>query len=154
MIRATALIMLLVLAAGCGHAEPPVADAPRSRAPGPPFHVRVTGRDFRWHIRYPGPDGILDTADDPTGQRHLHLPADSDVRLELCSDDYVYSLYLPQYEMVEMAFPGRPFLVELATASPGTSRLMGSQMCGYTHEELLGDLIVQRPAELSQAINR
>jgi cytochrome c oxidase subunit 2 len=107
--------------------------------------VRITGRDFRWHIRYPGPDGVLDTADDRLDQRNLHVPASTDVELELCSDDFVYSLYLPDYELVEMAFPGRPLVMEFRTDSPGRSRLMGSQMCGFAHEELLGKLVVDPP---------
>ena len=127
---------------------------PQPHASSEPFHVRVTGQNFRWHIRYPGPDRSLDTDDDLIGQRHLHLPSESEIRLELCSDDYVYSMYLPEYELVEIAFPGHPFLVELTTESPGTSRLMGSQMCGYTHDELLGDLVVLSPSNLAQAINR
>ncbi len=107
--------------------------------------MRITGRDFRWHIRYPGPDQSLDTADDVVTQRHLHLPAGRDIQLELRSDDFVYSLYLPEYELVEMAFPNRPFVVEFRTASIKTSKLMGTQMCGFTHEQLLGDLVVESP---------
>ncbi len=105
----------------------------------------MTGHDFKWHLRYPGPDRKLDTSDDVLAERHLHLPAETDVQLELCSNDFVYSMYLPEYELVEMAFPGRPFVVEIATESPDTSRLLGSQMCGFTHEELLGNLVVQTP---------
>ena len=50
-----------------------------------------------------------------------------------------------EYELVEMAFPGRPFVVEIATDSPETSKLLGTQMCGFTHEDLLGNLVVQTP---------
>lgn len=104
--------------------------------------VRITGNDFRWYIQYPGPDGQLDTADDHHTKRHLRLPMQTEIELELCSDDYVYSLYLPAFDLVEMAFPGEPFLLKFRTDSAETSRLMGAQMCGYAHDELLGDLIV------------
>ena len=39
--------------------------------------------------------------------------------MELCSDDFVYTLYLPDYELVEMAFPGRPYLMTFNTGSAG-----------------------------------
>ena len=137
---------LLCVTVGCDQAEPSVAGPAlpsQPQTPNEPLRVRVTGHDFRWHLRYPGPDRELDTNDDILARRHLHLPMHTPVELELRSDDYVYSLYLPEYELVEMAFPGRPFVVEISTDSAGTSRLLGSQMCGFTHPELLGDLVVQ-----------
>ncbi len=141
---------LLCVTVGCDRAAPPVASPAtpsQPRTPSEPLRVRVTGHDFTWHLRYPGPDRELDTDDDILARRHLHLPMQTPVELELCSDDYVYSLYLPDYELVEMAFPGRPFVVEISTDFAGTSRLLGSQMCGFTHEQLLGDLVVQSPED-------
>lgn len=108
----------------------------------PPFTLRVTGRDFHWEILYPGPDGVLDTPDDVMRQRHLHLPAHRAIAIDLRSDDYVYSLHLPDLEVTELAVPGKPYLLQFETENPGNYRLMGSQMCGYTHPELLGNLVV------------
>jgi cytochrome c oxidase subunit II len=112
-----------------------------------PLEVRVTGAGYQWTIRYAGPDGRLDTADDVVTRRHLHLPARSRVRLELASEDFVYSFSLPALDVSDLAVPGRPFLLMFETESAGTSRVMGDQMCGFTHPELMGDLIVQRPEE-------
>lgn len=109
----------------------------------PPLTLRVTGKDFRWHILYPGPDGLLDTPDDIATQRHLYLPAHRDIAIDLRSDDYVYSLHLPNLEVTELAVPGKPYLLQFQTENPGQYRLMGSQLCGYTHPELIGDLVVQ-----------
>ncbi len=114
----------------------------------------MTGHNFTWQLRYPGPDRVFDTDDDVLAQQHLHLPAETEVELDLRSDDFVYSLYLPEYELVEMAFPGRPFIVEIATYSAGKSKLRGSQMCGFTHKELLGDLVVQTPQDFRRWTQR
>ena len=108
----------------------------------PPLTLRITGSDFRWHIVYPGPDGLLDTPDDVATQRHLHLPAHRAIAIDLRSDDYVYSLHLPDLDVTELAVPGKPYLLQFDTENPGHYRLMGSQLCGYTHPELLGDLVV------------
>ena len=113
----------------------------------PPYTLRVTGRDFRWFIVHPGPDGLLDTPDDITDQRHLHLPANRAIAIDLRSDDYVYSLHLPDLEVTELAVPGKPYLLQFQTENPGHYRLMGSQLCGYTHPELLGDLVVHTEEE-------
>lgn len=147
---ASSLGALALCSAGCDRDVPPAPARPAFRrpdAPGEPLHVRVTGHDFGWRIRYPGLDGALDTPDDITARRNLLLPAATDIVLELTSDDYVYSLYLPAFELVEMAFPGQPFLMEFSTAEPGISRLMGAQNCGYAHQDLLGKLEVVTPAE-------
>ena len=147
-VRFFAIVGMCVIA-GCDREAPTVtsSDPPAPPRRSEPLRVRVTGRDFKWHLRYPGPDRRLDTVDDIFAQRHLHLPMDTDIEIELLSDDFVYSLYLPDYELVEMAFPGRPYVVELTTWSDGMSRLLGSQMCGFTHEQLLGDVVVQKPAD-------
>ncbi len=116
--------------------------AATSTLPAAPLTLRITGGDFRWHILYPGPDGLLDTPDDVMAQRHLHLPARRAIAIDLRSDDYVYSLHLPDREVTELAVPGKPYLLQFETENPGHYRLLGSQMCGYTHPELLGDLVV------------
>ncbi len=147
--RLIVLVSLCVLA-GCDRPAPPITpqETPSpTQAPHEPLRVRVTAQDFQWHHRYPGADRRLDTPDDLLTRRHLHLPTDTEIQIELCSDDFVYTLYLPDYELVEMAFPGRPYLMKISTRSAGTSGFLGSQMCGFTHEDLLGELVVMNPTD-------
>ena len=144
------LVVLVTLCALAGCDRAPVAPqqtASRAREPNEPLRVRVTAQNFQWHLRYPGPDRRLDTPDDILAQHHLHVPTDTEIQVELYSGDFVYTLYLPDYELVEMAFPGRPYLMKFNTGSAGTSDFLGSQMCGFTHEDLLGDLVVLNPAD-------
>ena len=108
----------------------------------PTYQVRVTGDEFRWQIRHPGPDARLDTADDRITQQHLELPARRRVALDLRSNDYVYSLYLPQIPVLEVAVPGDPVIIDFETGEERVLELLGNQMCGYTHPELLGELRV------------
>ena len=114
------------------------------------IELRVTGHEFGWLIRYAGTDGRLDTADDVLRRRHLHLPAHTPIRLELASEDYVYGFRLPALDVVEIAVPGRPFLLRFETDRDGLSRLMGDQMCGFLHAELIGDFIVESRAAFEQ----
>ncbi len=145
------VLISLCVAAGCGDPPaPPITplETPSdAQAPNEPLRIRVTAQDFQWHLLYPGADGRLDTPDDFLTRRHLHLPTDTEIQIELCSDDFVYTLYLPDYELVEMAFPGRPYLMQISTGSAGTSGFLGSQMCGFTHEDLLGELVVMNPTD-------
>ncbi len=111
-----------------------------------PLVVRVTGDEFRWEIEFPGPDGVLDTPDDVRTRRELHLPAGHAVKLELRSADYVYSFHLPNWDLVEVAVPDSPVTLPLAAREAGVFDMHGSQMCGFTHDELLGTLVVEPAA--------
>jgi len=43
-------------------------------------------------------------------------------------------------------------VVKFSSESIGTSELLGAQMCGYTHEQLLGNLVVLSPADFRRWI--
>lgn len=109
--------------------------------------MRVVADEFQWHLRYSGLDGKLDTPDDVLTLRHLHLPADTEISIDLQSKDYVYSFYLPHITLMEVAVPDRPFNLEFETSAPGTFKLLGSQMCGFAHPNLLGDVVIHPPAD-------
>lgn len=103
----------------------------------------VTGKDYRWHVRYPDGGGVLATQNDILDQRHLHVPVDTPVRLVLRSEDYIYTLELPELGVREIAVPDFEFEVEFVVRRTGVQALRGSQMCGYKHPELLGNLVVE-----------
>ena len=132
-----------------------VVEAEARSAPQPPplpvgpYPIRVTGDDYRWRLRYPGADGLLDTEDDVEAWRHLHLPAEREVVLDLASVDYVYTFYVPQLDIMEVAMPDVPFEYDLETGRAAVHNLLGSQMCGYTHPELLGDVVVEDEADFA-----
>jgi cytochrome c oxidase subunit 2 len=88
-------------------------------------------------------DGALGTEDDICARHHVHLPKNTKVRLQLTSDDYLYTLTLPEWDLKEMAVPDMVFTLEFETKQIGQYDLLGDQMCGYAHEELLGRLVVQ-----------
>ena len=126
-------VLLALGFCGLGSCQPPARE----------FPVRVTGEDFRWQIRYPGPDGVLDSDDDRFGERHLEVPARSTVHLDLRSTDFVYSFYLPDVPVLEVALPGQPVVISFPVGEEQTLELLGNQMCGYTHPELLGEVRVR-----------
>ncbi len=134
------LLLVLLPCFGCERPRP--ALPPLKKNLGPPLTVRITGHEFEWHIRYPGPDGRLDTPDDIETRRHLHVPADTRVTLALHSRDYVYSLFLPHADLLEVAVPDRRFTLQFETGEAGKFELLGSQMCGFAHPNLIGELVV------------
>jgi heme/copper-type cytochrome/quinol oxidase subunit 2 len=108
-----------------------------------PLEVILRGSDFRWHITYPGEDGLLLTEDDVHTQRHLNLPAGAAVAVRVESDDYLYTIALPAFAVREMAIPELPRHLHFKTGASGVSELWGDQLCGFAHTELMGTVVVQ-----------
>ena len=62
------------------------------------------------------------------------------------SDDYIYNLALPHLGLKEIAVPDLSFAIEFTADETGTFDLLGDQMCGYDHPELLGKISVDSHA--------
>ena len=110
-----------------------------------PYQIEITGKDYEWHIVYPGQDGILYTSDDIFDQQNLNLPVATDVELILKSQDYLYFLEIPHFRQINMAVSDQIHHIRFQPMDTGTYDLRGSQMCAYTHEKLLGKVHVYRP---------
>ncbi len=107
-----------------------------------PFCIEMTGSNYRWHVRYPDSEGRFAEQNERT-TRDIHVPDQTNVVLVLKSDDYVYTLELPQYQMKEIAVPKLEFRMEFRTPEAGRFPLLGDELCGDPHPELKGDLIVE-----------
>lgn len=107
--------------------------------------IEVTGEEFNWYFRYPGPDGVLGTDDDRHSVQDLYLPENSSVHLKLNSKDFLYSFALPELELIEIAVPGLDFELQFATRDEQTLQLLGDQFCGFSHETLIGKVYVRNP---------
>lgn len=116
--------------------------------------AEVVGNDYHLYFRYPGEDQLLHTQDDRYGTRNLYVPVDATVRLRLNSRDYIYMLEIPEVGVYEIAAPDLDFDARFIAPHNGEHELLGSQMCGYDHPELLGKLIVQSPTEFEQTMKR
>lgn len=92
------------------------------------MEIEATGYQFAWHLRYPGPDGVLGardykkiTADNPLGQDwtdpknfddfhpdELWLPVNHKVRIRIIARDVLHSFFLPHFRVKMDAVPGLP----------------------------------------------
>lgn len=133
----------MIQSSGCAR----TADRDSQAVTHTPLEILITGDDFEWRITYPGADNTLGTSDDITVLQDLHVPANTAIHLELRSLDYLYTIALPQFNLKEIAVPDLEFSLDFYSADAGVFALRGDQMCGYTHESLIGQLIVQSPDE-------
>lgn len=109
--------------------------------------IRITGRDYAWHIRYPGADGVFHTGDDVLALRDVYLPAGSRVTVELVSEDYLYSYAIPSLRIKEIAVPDLVMTWEIPPRGPENLEVKGDQMCGYAHRDLMGKIVVQERSQ-------
>jgi cytochrome c oxidase subunit 2 len=92
------------------------------------LEIEATGYQFAWHLRYPGPDGLLGTRDykkitgsNPIGQvwtddknlddihtSEIVLPVNKKVRVRITSRDVLHSFFLPHFRVKMDAVPGIP----------------------------------------------
>ena len=133
--RYLVVLPLALLCAGCA------AYQPQQRLDS--IVIEVTGDEFNWYFRYPGPDGVFDTSDDRHSVQNLFLPDNANVNLKLKSNDYVYSFALPELGMEEIAVPGLDFELQFTTGDEQNLQLMGDQFCGFAHETLIGKVYVR-----------
>lgn len=119
---------------------------------GDPVQVEITGADYRWLIRYAGPDGRLGTADDRAGEGDLHLPLGYRCDITLLSHDYVYTLELPAWGTKQIAVPDMAFEMEVVPANVGRSPLRGDEMCGIDHPHLRASVHVHGLTDYERVI--
>ena len=116
------------------------------------LEIAVVGDGYQWEIRYPGPDGELWTADDQFGAHDVHLPSNVHATIHLRSRDYIYTFALPHLDLKEIAVPDLEYHLEFDANDKGRFELRGDQMCGYTHPDLIGTLVVESPEEYVAAL--
>ncbi|MFD0751740.1 cytochrome c oxidase subunit II [Mucilaginibacter calamicampi] len=92
------------------------------------INVDITGEQFAWNLRYPGPDNLLGKKNykliaganklgiDYTDKNSLddlkadtmYLPVNKSIRLNIGSKDIIHSVYMPHFRVQLNAVPGLP----------------------------------------------
>jgi cytochrome c oxidase subunit II len=135
------------------------------------LQIEVTGVQFSWYFRYPGPDatfGItrprlvapgegnplgLDPADphsaDDFVTSELVLPANREVDLRLSAQDVIHGLSIPELRLKQNAVPGQIIHLHFTTTTPGTYAILCTQLCGLGHYRMNATLRILPPNEFA-----
>jgi cytochrome c oxidase subunit 2 len=105
--------------------------------------VRVIGQQWAWSFQLPGPDGVLDTADDIRTVGELHVAVNTTYHFELMSRDVVHSFAVPAFRLKQDALPGRTITGWFRPNRVGTYDIQCTQMCGIGHALMAGRVIVE-----------
>jgi cytochrome c oxidase subunit 2 len=104
--------------------------------------VEVTAQQWAWNFRYPGSDGVFNTADDIVTLNDLRAPVGRPLYLQLTSKDVIHSLYLPNFRTKIDAVPGTVTRMWVDPRQTGTFEIGCAQHCGAWHYKMRGELTV------------
>jgi len=125
----------------------------KMRAPDIPYTAEVTGRQFEWRLRYPGPDGALFTPDDIHGVNDLHLPFGEEIKLLVKSEDVLHSFFLPNLRIKQDVVPGMKQAVWFQAKKPAVVDIVCAELCGWGHYKMKGQITFQSRSEYDEWLN-
>jgi cytochrome c oxidase subunit 2 len=113
--------------------------AAKMRPPSIPITCEVTGRQFNWDFRYPGPDNVLYTPDDIVRtDGNLYLPYNEEVLLKITSADVLHSFFLPNLRMKQDVVPGMEQRMWFKATERGSFDIVCAELCGWGHYKMKG----------------
>lgn len=138
--------------------------------------VEITGAQFQWYFRYPGPDGVFGRVDvqkfarpeegnplgldpsDPAGRDDivsstLVLPVNLPVELDLRAQDVIHSVFIPALRLKQDAVPGMDIYTSTTPTALGTYELVCSQLCGLGHYRMKAVVRVVSEEDFKQWLN-
>jgi cytochrome c oxidase subunit II len=114
------------------------------------MQVEVTAEQFAWNIRYPGPDGNLNTPDDVVTLNQLHFPVGRALIVTLHSKDVIHSFFLPEFRVKQDAVPGMTTRIWLEATRTGHWEIACAELCGLGHFRMKGFVTVETPEEFER----
>lgn len=107
-------------------------------APEGATEIYATGKQWMWKLQH------------PNGKREineLHVPVDTDVVLNLTSEDVIHSFFVPAFRTKRDAVPGRYNRLWFHATEVGEYHLFCAEFCGTDHSRMVGTVYVQTQQE-------
>jgi len=122
----------------------------RNHFPADGTRIDIVAEQFAWNIRYPGPDGKFDTADDVVTLNQLHFPVGKPAIINLHSKDVIHSFFLPEFRIKQDAVPGITTRVWVEAKHTGHWEIACAELCGLGHYRMKGYLTVDSPEDFQK----
>lgn len=105
------------------------------------LEIHVIAKQWMWRIQHPSGAREID---------ELHVPADTNVRLAMTSQDVIHDLYLPALRLKQDILPGRYTYLWFKANKIGIFHLTCAEFCGTDHSVMAGRLVVVAPADYAR----
>ena len=109
--------------------------------------VRIIGQQWAWSFVHPGPDNVLDTADDIKTVDELHVEVGKTYAYELEARDVLHSFSVPVFRLKQDAVPGRVIKGWFKPTRTGTYDLQCAEICGIGHGVMAARVVIETPAQ-------
>jgi cytochrome c oxidase subunit 2 len=137
-------------------------------------HVEVTGMQFQWYFRYPGPDGKfgltkpelqdasaggdaalgLDPKDpaskDDVVAGVMVVPVNREIEVILRAQDVIHSFFIPAMRFKQDAVPGLAIHMHFTPIQTGEFEIACAELCGLGHYKMHGILKVVSQEEFDK----
>jgi len=156
-------VLTTVLFVGMNLASSSIWAAERFRAAeANAVHVEVTGMQFAWYFRYPGPDGKfgvtrpeledasaggegalgLDPKDpaskDDVVTGTMVVPVNREIEVILRAQDVIHSFFVPAFRFKQDAVPGLAIHMHFTPTMVGEYEIACAELCGLGHYKMHG----------------
>jgi len=168
-------VLTLILFVGLNFASESIWASERFRpAVDNATRVEVTGMQFAWYFRYPGPDGKfgatkpelidpsaggesavgLDTSDpaakDDVVSGVMYVPVNREVEVILRAHDVIHSFFVPSMRFKQDAVPGLAIHMHFTPTTSGDYEIACAELCGLGHYKMHGMLKVVSQEEFDK----
>ncbi len=122
------------------------------------MRIEVTGQQFAWNIRYPGPDGLFgrtrpDLIDDSAGNQlgldfddpaarddvvlpTMAVPVNRPIELLLRSKDVTHSFFVRELRVKQDTVPGLVVPLHFTATKTGQFEIACAELCGLGHHRM------------------
>jgi cytochrome c oxidase subunit 2 len=107
------------------------------------LEIHVVAKQWMWRIQHPSGAREID---------ELHVPADTNVRLVMTSQDVIHDLYLPALRLKQDILPGRYTYLWFNANKTGIFHLTCAEFCGTDHSVMAGRLVIESPDDYARWI--
>jgi cytochrome c oxidase subunit 2 len=136
--------------------------------------VEVTGMQFAWYFRYPGPDGKFGATNpeledasaggeaalgldpkDPASKDDvvtgtMVVPVNREIEVILRAHDVIHSFFIPQMRFKQDAVPGLAIHMHFTPIETGDYEILCAELCGLGHYKMHGMLKVVSQVEFDK----
>jgi cytochrome c oxidase subunit 2 len=106
--------------------------------------VYVVAKQWMWKLEH---------AEGQSEINELHVPVGRDVKMIMTSQDVIHSFFIPAFRIKQDVLPGRYTVAWFRATKPGTYHLFCAEYCGTQHSGMVGDIVVQEPAQYETWMN-
>ena len=109
--------------------------------------VRIIAQQWAWTFEHPGPDNVLDTADDIVTVNELHVAKDMLYHFQLESKDVLHNFSVPVFRLKQDAIPGRVITGWFEPTVAGEFDIQCAEICGIGHGLMPARIHIETPEQ-------